>query len=272
MTNYSGRIPMNNKFLTFFGLAKTPFTKEIPVNEIFKTCMITGLLGMFELGISTEDIMLLYGDIGCGKSAAIRLFIESLDGNKYYPLYLKSSGMNVSQLYNAILEGIKVEPPFRLSKAKRLFEKVIPEFRKKPVIILDDAQDIYDDALLEIRNLVSFDVDSKNKLCVILSGQSEIIEKLKFSLFSPIMQRIRLSYHAHPMSLEETCRYIDHHLKICGKDNSMFTDDAKSEIFKRSGGISRLVNKECFKAMIIACTKERNIIEPSILPPVDSYE
>lgn len=261
---------MNNKLLTFFGLTRTPFTKEIKTQEMLKSAMITGLLGMFELGISTEDIMLLYGDIGCGKSAALRLFIESLDHNHYYPLYLKSSGMKVSHLYNAILDGIKVEPPFRLYAAKRLYEKIIPEFKKKPVIILDDAQDLADDALLELRNLVSFDVDSKNRLCVILSGQSEIAEKLQFSLFSPVIQRIRLQYQAHGMSLEETCQYIDHHLKICGKETALFTDDAKAEIFKRSDGIPRLVNKECYRALIIACTQKREIIEPSILPPSDS--
>ena len=261
---------MNNRLLTFFGLTKTPFTKEIQTQEILKSNMITGLLGMFELGIATEDIMLLYGEIGCGKSAALRLFIESLDSNRYYPLYLKSSGMNVSHLYNAILSGIKVEPPFRLFAAKRLYEKVIPEFKKKPVIILDDAQDLNDDALLELRNLVNFDVDSKNRLCFILSGQSEIAEKLKFTSFSPVMQRIRLQYQAHGMSLEETCQYIDHHLKICGKDTSLFTDDAKAEIFKRADGIPRLVNKECYKALIIACTKKRELIEPSILPPADT--
>jgi type II secretory pathway predicted ATPase ExeA len=263
-------ITMNNRFLKFFGLTKMPFSKEINVQEILKSDMINGLLGMFELGISTEDIMLLYGEIGCGKSAALRLFIESLDGNRYYPLYLKSSGMKVSHLYNAILSGIKVEPPFRLFAAKRLYEKVITEFKKKPVIIMDDAQDLSDVALLELRNLVSFDVDSRNRLCVILSGQSEIAEKLKFSLFAPVMQRIRLQYQAYGMSIEETCQYIDHHLKICGKDSRLFTDDAKAEIFKRTDGIPRLVNKECYKALIAACTKKRDIVELSILPPEDT--
>ncbi len=263
---------MNNRLLTFFGLAKTPFTKEINTREILASDMTSGLLGMFELGIATEDIMLLYGDVGCGKSAALRLFIESLDANKYYPLYLKSSGMNISHLYSAILSGIKVEPPYRLFEAKRLYEKVIPEFKKKPVIILDDAQDLNDDALLEIRNVVSFDVDSKNRICVVLSGQTEIADKLKYSLFSPVMQRIRLQYQACGMSLEETCQYIDHHLRICGRETSLFTDDAKAEIFKRADGIPRLVNKECFKALIIACTKEREIIELSILPPPDSHK
>ena len=64
---------MNSKLLTFFGLTKTPFTKEIKTQEILKSSMITGLLGMFELGIPTEDIMLLYGEIGSGKSYALRL-------------------------------------------------------------------------------------------------------------------------------------------------------------------------------------------------------
>lgn len=260
---------MNNRVLTFFGLTKMPFTKDIEVSDIFKSSMTDGLLGMFELGLFTEDMMLLYGEIGCGKSVALRLFLDSLDANKYYPLYLKSGKMKISHLYNAILDGMKVDPPFRLHAAKRLYEKVISDFRKKPVIILDDVQDLTDDAILELKNLVSFDVDSKNRLCIILSGQSEIADKLNFSLFAPVMQRIRLIYQAHNMSLEETCQYIDHQLKTCGKETSMFTDDAKAEIFKRSNGTPRLVNKECFMSLIVACAKEREIIEPSILPPAD---
>jgi len=263
---------MNNKILTFFGFTRMPFSKDLKVDEIFKSSMISGLLGMFELGISTEDMMLLYGEIGCGKSVALRLFLESLDSNKYYPMYLKSSRMKTSHLYNSILVAVKIEPPFRIYAAKRAYEKIISEFRKKPVIILDDAQELTDDALLELKNLVSFDVDSKNRLCIILSGQPEIAEKLKFSLFAPVMQRIRLQYQANSMTLEETCQYIEHQINISGKETSIFTDDAKAEIFKRSNGIPRLVNKECYKALIVACTKEREIVEPSILPPSDSYE
>ena len=236
-----------------------PFSKEIPVNDIFKSNMINGLLGMLELGIPTEDIMLISGKIGCGKTIALRLLIGTLDNSKYYPLYLKSSGINIPHLYKSILCGMKIEPPSRLYYVKRLYEKTIPEFRKKPVIILDDAQDLTDEALLEIKNLVSFDADSSNRLCVIISGQMELVDKLNFSFFSPLMQRIRLQFHAGSMDLEETCRYIDHQLNICGKDNSIFTDDSKSEIFKRTNGLARLVNKECYKAIIAACTKGKEI-------------
>ncbi len=261
---------MNNKLLTFFGFTKTPFTKEIETDEIFKSDIINELHSMFELGIPTEDIMLIFGEIGCGKSAALRLFFESLDVNKYYPIYLKSCGMNAACLYSAILTGKKIEPPYRLFNAKRLYEKVVSESRAKPVVILDDAQDLADDALLEIKNLVSFNADSTNRLCVIISGQMEIAEKMRFSLFAPVMQRIRLKFQVKGMGLEETCRYIDHRLKICGKDTPIFTDDAMAEIFKRSNGIPRLVNKECYTAIIAACAKKRDIIEPSILPPQDS--
>jgi type II secretory pathway predicted ATPase ExeA len=60
-------------------------------------------------------------------------------------------------------------------------------------------------------------------------------------------------------------------MKISGKDTSIFTDDAMEEIFKRTNGIPRLINKECFTAIIAACAKKRDIIEPSILPPQDSH-
>ena len=261
---------MNNKLLTFFGFTKMPFTKDIETDKIFKSSMINELHSMFEFGISTEDIMLIFGEIGCGKSVALRLFLESLDVNKYYPIYLKSCGMNVSHLYSAILSSKKIEPPFRLFNAKKLYEKVISESRKKPVVILDDAQDLTDKALLEIKNLVSFDADSTNRLCVIISGQMEIAEKMKFSMFASVMQRIRLKFQAEGMGLEETCRYIDHQMKISGKDTSIFTDDAMAEIFKRTNGIAGLINKECFTAIIAACAKKRDLIEPSILPPQDS--
>ena len=260
---------MINKILTHFGFIKMPFVKNMSVNEIFKSKMLLGLLNMFELGLTTEDIMLTFGDIGCGKSVAIRLFIDNLDSNKYFPLYLKSGKMKTTQLYKAILTGLKVEPPFRLSDAKMLYEKVITEYKKKFILVLDDTQDLAEDALLEIRNLVSFDVDSTNKICIIIAGQPEIFEKLKYSLFAPVMQRIRLKYQAHGMSLEETCKYIDHNLASSGKTNSLFTDDAKSEIFKRTGGIPRLVNMECYKAIIAACMEVKDIIEPSSMPPAD---
>jgi len=261
---------MNNKLLTFFGFTRMPFTKDIKVQDIFRSAMIKELHSMFELGISTEDIIMIFGEIGSGKSVALRLFIESLDANKYYPIYLKSCGMNTFNLYNAILSSIKVEPPFHLFTSKRLYEKNISESRRKPIIILDDVQDLTNDALMEIKNLVSFDADSRHRICIIISGQMDIAERLKFSLFASVMQRIRLKYHVKGMSLEETCQYIDHQMKISGKETSVFTDDAMAEIFKRTNGIPRLINKECYQAIIIACTKRREIIEPSILPLLES--
>jgi type II secretory pathway predicted ATPase ExeA len=258
---------MSNKLLTHFGFTKMPFTKDVRREDIFKSSMIQNVQGMFDLGISTEDMMLVSGEIGCGKSVALRLFLDSLDGNRYYPLYLKSGGMNAAHLYKAILSGLKIDSPFRLHAAKMLYEKAIPEFRKKPIIILDDAQDLGDDALLEIKNLVSFDADSKNRLCVIIAGQSEIAEKLQFALFASVKQRIRLQYQAEGMTLEETCQYVQHHMSICGRQTSLFSEDAKAEIFKRSNGISRLVNKECYIALIAAYTKGRDLVEPSLLPP-----
>lgn len=226
-----------NNILTHFGFTKMPFVKNIAATEIFKSESIDGLLGMFNFGISTEDIMLAFGEIGCGKTVALRLFINSLDKNKYHPLYIKTGRMNASHLYNAICSGIKIKSPSRYAAARNVYEKAISSFREKIILIMDDAQDMHDDALLEIRNLVNFEVDSQNRICIILSGQPELEEKLRYKPFAPVKQRIRLTFNAMSMNLEETCRFINHQLELVQSKPNVFTDDAKSEIFKRSNGL-----------------------------------
>lgn len=263
---------MTDKILSFFGFTRIPFSKTIPTREVFKSSMLEGLFAMFNLGVENEDILLVYGGVGCGKTVALRLFMQNLDSSRYHPVYIKGGNMNAGALYKNILTSLKVEPPSRSFAARKVYEKTINESRKKPVIILDDGQDLQDDALSELKTMVNFDTDSSNKLTIVLAGQPELYDRLGFTLFAPVMQRIRLSYNLGSLNLEETCRYINHQLTICGADNSIFTDDANSEIFKRSGGVPRIINRECFKAIIIASAKGKNIIEPSVLPAPDLQE
>ena len=189
------KFELKGKLLTFFGFTRMPFVKEVSTGDIFPTEMSNSLPGMLDFGLTTEDIMLVYGEVGCGKSVALRLFMESLDTSRYAAVYIKCGGIYPAHLYQAILLGLKIEPAFRLHAVKRQYEKYVGELNKKPVIVLDDAQDLSDEALCEIKHLVSFEADSKHRVCVVLSGQIELSEKLSFSLFSALAQRIRLQHN-----------------------------------------------------------------------------
>ena len=82
------------------------------------------------------------------------------------------------------------------------------------------------------------------------TGQPELRTLLSYSHFDSLRARIRLSHHISPMSLEETASYIDHGLEVVHRTEELFSDAAKMEIFKRTNGIARWVNRICYSAIV----------------------
>lgn len=260
---------MNNIVLDFFGLSRLPFSKNISPKNVFEPQSYKEAFARLDFGVSNEDILLITGPIGSGKSVVLKSFISSLDTNQYAPVYLPGTNISDGELYKSVLAGLKTEPPHLAATAKRLFFKTVADQTRKPVIVIDDAQELRDSALIGIKGMVNFDFDSLNKITFILAGEPEMKERLVYSQFSSLRQRIRVSFEMYGMSLEETCQYIDHHTKICGRPSSVFADDAKSEIHKRSSGMPRMINTICYKSILYAATNEINIIDSSNLDPDD---
>ena len=142
-----------------------------------------------------------------------------------------------------------------------LYFRKVPELVKKPFIVIDDAQDLPDTTLEEIKSLVNFDLDSKNRITIILAGQPEIIRRIKMDHLNPLRQRIRLSVTLSPMSCEETVRYIDHHTAICGNKNKVFSEAAKADIFKKTTGIARKINTICYNTLLQGASRDLKIID-----------
>jgi general secretion pathway protein A len=255
--------------LDFYGLSRMPFGKDIAVENIYSTSQLKNTIAMLMLGLADEDIILLTGAIGSGKSITLRTFIEKLDQNKYTPIYLRGNSMTQTELYKYILQEMKIEAPRSLIKVKTLYFKTVKETTKKPIIIIDDAQDLSEEALLAIKAMVNFKQDSISRICFVLVGQPELRQTMSFSQFESLRQRIKLGVHLNGMSLEETCGYIDHSIKIAGRVTSIFSDSAKSEIYNRSDGISRQVNKICFQALVAGAINKWDIIDSKDIPYSD---
>jgi len=196
----------------YYGLKHMPFGKDIVSENVFPSDQITNTSAMLKLGIAAEDIILLTGPVGSGKSVTLRIFTAGLDMNKYLPIYLQGNSMNQVELYKFILQEMKIEAPRSRIKVKTLYFKTIAEASKKPVVIIDDAQDMSEEALLSIKAMVNFNQDSTSRICFILTGQPELRETIRFSQFESLKQRIKLEVHLKGMGLEETCGYIDHSL------------------------------------------------------------
>jgi general secretion pathway protein A len=135
---------------------------------------------------------------------------------------------------------------------------------------IDDAQDSAPEALLVLKSMTNFDADSSNRITFILAGQPDLLTILAYSHFDALRARIRLTHRLSPMSLEETAGYVDHGLKTVHCTTKLFSEAAKTDIFKRSGGIARTVNTICYQAILRAAIEKNQIIDTANLPPEPS--
>ena len=257
---------MKSPILDHYGFSRLPFGKDLSTEHMFPTATVEDTTAMIEFGLATEDIILVTGPIGCGKSLALRRVTARLDTNRYQIMYLPGSIGSQAELYKQVLTGMKIDPPHSLSKAKPKFYSAVSEAGRKPVVILDDAQDIPENALLALKSMTNFEFDSANRITIVLVGQPELTKILGYSHFDSLRARIRLSTSMTGMSLSETCDYIDHQLKIVKREQKLFSDNAKAEVFKRTQGIPRAVNNLCFKAVLQGAVKKTDIIDVADIP------
>lgn len=254
---------MHNSVLDFYGLSHMPFSKTLSPDKAFATQGFKEAYAQLEYGISDEDFLLLTGPVGVGKSVVINALLHHIDTNRYSPLYIRGGGLSEGELYKAILAGLDRDPPRFTQTAKRMFYAVIPELTRKPIVVIDDAQDVKESALMSLKSMTNFTADSQTKITFILSGQPELKAHLKLSQFLPLTQRIRLFFHMKPMSLQETAQYIDHHTTIAGNPTPLFSDSAKADIHRQAEGIPRMVNMACYRSLINAVVKGVKVIDSS---------
>lgn len=257
---------MMQTILNHYGFSKMPFGKDITSDGVYRSSSIEEAGAMVELGLQSEDLILITGPIGCGKTLAIRQAMGNLDHNQYQLIYLRGNIRSAAELFKLVLQGMKIEPPHSLSKAKPTFYTAVSEAVRKPVVILDDAQDAVKDVLMALKPMTNFDSDSKSRITFLLVGQPELNAILDYSHFESLRGRIRLTHHMSAMNLKETCEYIDHSLEIVKRKEKLFSDNAKAEIFKRTNGIPRQINTLCYKAIVQGTIEKRSIIDTHDLP------
>lgn len=247
--------------MSFYGFARMPFDKDFAVDEAFSSPSLANTVAMLALGVESEDILLVSGPIGSGKSVALRAFTAALDPNRFMPIYLRGLGLSASDLVKSVLLSLLVEPPYNYAKARALYFKSVAEHSHKPVVIIDDAQDMKESALLSVKNLVNFNSDSKSKITFVLCGQPELKETLRYSRLASVHQRIRHWVEFAGLSLKDTCEYIDHAVTHAGRPSPVFSDNAKAEIHKRSLGIPRRINRVCLRTLFEGAAQARAIID-----------
>lgn len=171
-------------FLAHFGFLSEPFSKAIDPKALYISSQLQQLLQRLKLLLDRRAIALLTGDVGAGKTTALRGFIEQLDRNQYEVVYIDNPTLRVSGLLHSIAAQLNLDSPFYkwklISYLKTAIEKNYHDYKKSTLIILDDAQLLPTPALWvsiplgeELRLFTNFRLDSHSPLTLILLAQPE---------------------------------------------------------------------------------------------------
>jgi general secretion pathway protein A len=141
---------MNTVMNDFYGFEIIPFSKDFPVEKTFQSNTYQNAMGMLSFGIEKEDLLLLTGEVGIGKSVVLRSFLKQIDPRRFVPVYVRGPSLSTGELYKSILSELHIDPPYTKTQAKFMYFKKIPESKRKPIVIIDDAQEMMDSAFLEL--------------------------------------------------------------------------------------------------------------------------
>ncbi len=248
-----------------FPFTREPFPRDIQASEAFVSEghreVQARLRNVVETGGS---LAVVTGHVGAGKSVAVRAIIHAMDASRYRFIYMASSAMAPIDFYKGILYQVNVQPRRGFSENKRLVSQTMLDLSQKgikPVVVVDEAQELTVPMLGEFRFALNYQADSYSPLAVILLGQPPLLETLRLQILECIRQRISVHYQLPPLCAEEVSAYILHHLRIAGLDRQVFTEEAVSTVCQFSKGIPRRINNICRYALVAATNADRAAVE-----------
>jgi general secretion pathway protein A len=195
-----------------------------------------------------EGFMVVYGEIGTGKTTLCRAVLDNIGKNVYTALLLNPF-LSELDLLKGVLYDFGINPPSGTSKQDLIQELntfLISVLEKdgRAVVLMDEAQNIPMGTLEQIRILSNLETNKEKLLQIVLVGQLELVDVLAKPELRQLHQRISIKCELNPLTSDEAAQYIRHRLAIAGGGQSrvVFTQDGLKEIYKYSGGIPRLIN------------------------------
>ena len=252
-------------YLEYYGLTEPPFDITPNPRFLFYSAKHREAFNHLLYGVrERKGFVQLTGEVGAGKTTLCRAMLEQLDGNFSTALILNPV-MSADELMKgiAIEFGLNVIDHDRLETIAAINDFLLRqvEYGKESVLIIDEAQDLTDELLEQVRLLSNFETDDRKLLQIVLMGQPELRDRLNNPRLRQLRQRITVRYHLAPLNRFEVSHYIQHRLEVSGaKGAPYFTRPALWRVHGYSGGIPRLVNAVCDKALLAGLVKQTDRI------------
>ena len=136
---------------------------------------------------------------------------------------------------------------------------------RRTILLIDEAQNLAEDVLEQLRLLTNLETAKRKLLQIILIAQPELREKLAQNNLRQLAQRVTGRYHLEPLSRDESDKYIDHRLRVAGALTEIFDPRARREVFRLSGGVPRVMNVICDRALLGAYSRETRTVNKRLV-------
>ncbi|WP_374243282.1 XrtA/PEP-CTERM system-associated ATPase [Zoogloea sp.] len=247
----------------YFGLRGKPFQLNPDPSFFYGSRGHRRAMAYLEYGLhQNEGFIVITGEVGAGKTLLVRSLLEKLDSKKIVAANLVSTQIDADDILRLVAASFGI-PSKHLSKSDLLlaieaFLVSTTAAGKRALLIVDEAQNLTQKAVEELRMLSNFQLEDHALLQSFLVGQPEFRAIMQSPEMVQLRQRVIASYHLGPLDLQETQAYVEHRLACVGwKGNPSFDAEAMREIYNVSQGIPRRINALCDRIMLAAFLGEQ---------------
>ncbi len=258
----------------YFGLNKAPFRLGSDEEFYFDSSMHARAMAYLKYGLQqSEGIVVLTGDAGVGKTTLVEHFIAELEndivasrllGTKFEPGEILPQVMSVfgaeerGSTFAAQMKALEAYLAGQIASGKHV------------ILVIDEAQNLPNHSLEEIRLLTTLSQGGRSLLQIFLVGQPELRTRLAKNDMKQLSQRIVVSWTLKALDADEAADYIDYRLLMAGwgEEESLFTEGAMQIIYRHTGGVPRLINRICARVLIGAALVEAEFIDENLVKQV----
>jgi general secretion pathway protein A len=257
-------------YLDYYNLREEPFSITPDPRFLFFSAKHQEAFNHLLFGIhQRKGFIELTGEVGAGKTTICRKLLEEL-GDNYRTALILNPCLNIDQLLQTIcLElDLQVYGLDRVYYLQALNQFVLEQANAghNVVVVIDEAQDLSDELLEQVRLLSNLETDQQKLLQIVLMGQTELRDKLAQPKLRQLRQRITVRYHLGPLNLSETAYYIQHRLTLAGGNGRpRFEESAVKSVYQVSRGVPRLINAVCDKALLAGFVMQTDLLDKKVV-------
>lgn len=248
-----------------WGFTRLPFGRDLAPAMLHRHSGHNEAVARITWTVSEHALGVITGEVGVGKTVAIRAALAGLDQARHILIYLGNPTVGTRGIHHAIVTALGHTPRFHsaalIPQAADALAGEYAERGRVPVLVIDEAHLLEHAQLEAIRMLTNHDMDSGCPFACLLVGQPTLRRKIKLGVLAALDQRIAVRYHIGGMSLEETASYLRHHLELAGRSDTLFSDDAIALIHQTSRGYPRMVNNLAIQALLAAYAAGHAIVD-----------